>query len=63
MNIYGDMRICIKCKKRADIVEKGEDYCADCWFEKFSGMTFNKYDKLIKEAEQNEKVRINQKKI
>ena len=31
MNIYGDMRTCSKCKARADIVEKGRDYCAECY--------------------------------
>jgi len=31
MNIYGDMRTCIKCAARADIVEKGKDYCAECY--------------------------------
>jgi hypothetical protein len=31
MNIYGDMRTCIKCKNKADVVEKGKDYCASCW--------------------------------
>tara|TARA_R110001599_G_scaffold65367_1_gene184108 strand:+ start:210 stop:392 length:183 start_codon:yes stop_codon:yes gene_type:complete len=31
MNIYGDQKTCKMCKARADIVEKGKDYCADCY--------------------------------
>ena len=42
MNIYGDYRICCKCKMKADVVERGKDYCADCWFKYFSGETLKK---------------------
>ena len=35
MNMYGDIRTCIKCKNKADVVEKGKDYCASCWFKYF----------------------------
>ena len=31
MNVYGDLKVCIKCKAFADIIEKGKDYCADCY--------------------------------
>ena len=37
MNIYGDMRILCKCNNKADIVENHKDYCAECWWKRFSG--------------------------
>ena len=55
MNIYGDMRTCIKCKNKADIVEKGKDYCASCWFRYFSGETIEQYEKRNNELEQARK--------
>ena len=55
MNIYGDMRTCIKCKNKADIVEKGKDYCASCWFRHFSGETIEQYEKRNNELEQARK--------
>ena len=51
MNIYGDMRTCIKCKNKADVVEKGKDYCAECWFRYFSGETIEQYEKRNKEID------------
>ena len=55
MNIYGDMRTCIKCKNKADVVEKGKDYCASCWFRYFSGETIEQYEKRNNELEQARK--------
>lgn len=55
MNIYGDMRTCIKCKNKADVVEKGKNYCASCWFRYFSGETIEQYEKRNNELEQARK--------
>ena len=55
MNIYGDMRTCIKCKNKADVVEKGKDYCASCWFRYFSGETIEQYEKRVKQLDQARK--------
>ena len=60
MNIYGDMRTCIKCKMKADVVEKGKDYCVSCWFKHFEGMTIEEYEKKNKDLNV-EKYRINYK--
>jgi len=55
MNIYGDMRTCIKCKNKADVVEKSKDYCASCWFKYFSGESIEEYEKRNNELEQARK--------
>ncbi len=55
MNIYGDMRTCIKCKNKADVVEKSKDYCAECWFKYFSGESIEQYEKRNNELEQARK--------
>ena len=55
MNIYGDMRTCIKCKNKADVVEKSKDYCCDCWFKYFSGESIEQYEKRNNELEQARK--------
>ena len=55
MNIYGDMRTCIKCKNKADVVEKSKDYCAECWFKYYSGETIEQYEKRNNELEQARK--------
>jgi len=55
MNMYGDIRTCIKCKNKADVVEKGKDYCASCWFRYFSGETIEQYEKRNNELEQARK--------
>ena len=55
MNMYGDIRTCIKCKNKADVVEKGKDYCASCWFRYFSGETIEQYEKRTNELEQARK--------
>ena len=55
MNIYGDMRTCIKCKNKADVVEKGKDYCASCWFKYFSGESIEEYEKRVKQLDQARK--------
>nr|BAR18035.1 hypothetical protein [uncultured Mediterranean phage uvMED] len=55
MNIYGDMRTCIKCENKADVVEKGKDYCASCWFKYFSGESIEEYEKRVKQLDQARK--------
>ena len=52
MNMYGDVRQCIKCGMNADIVEKGKDYCAECWFKYFSGESIEEYEKRVKQLDQ-----------
>ncbi len=52
MNMYGDIRTCIKCKNKADVVEKGKDYCASCWFKYFSGESIEEYEKRVKQLDQ-----------
>lgn len=52
MNMYGDVRQCIKCDMNADIVEKGKDYCAECWFKYFSGENIEEYEKRVKQLDQ-----------
>ena len=54
-NIFMDIRTCIKCKNKADIVEKSKDYCASCWFRYFSGETIEQYEKRNNELEQARK--------
>ena len=54
-NIYGDIKLCIKCKNPADVIEKGKDYCAECWFRYFSGETIEQYEKRTNELEQARK--------
>ena len=54
-NIWMDKRICIRCKKKADVVEKGKDYCAECWFQYFSGETLEQYEKRKNELEERRK--------
>ena len=51
MNIYGDYRICCKCKMKADVVERGKHLCAECWFKYFSGETLEQYEKRIKQLD------------
>ena len=53
--MYGDIRNCIKCKNKADVVEKSKDYCCDCWFKYFSGETIEQYEKRNNELEQARK--------
>ena len=50
--MYGDVRQCIKCGMNADIVEKGKNYCANCWFKYFSGETIEEYEKRVKQLDQ-----------
>ena len=51
MNMYGDVRQCIKFDMNADIVEKGKDYCASCWFKYFSGESIEEYEKKVKQLD------------
>ena len=53
--MYGDIRTCIKCKNKADVVEKAKDYCASCWFKYFSGESIEEYEKRNNELEQARK--------
>ena len=53
--MYGDYRICCKCKMKADVVEKGKDCCCDCWFKYFSGESIEEYEKRNNELEQARK--------
>jgi len=53
--MYGDVRQCIKCDMNADIVEKGKDYCASCWFKHFSGESIEEYEKRVKQLDQARK--------
>jgi hypothetical protein len=53
--MYGDVRQCIKCDMNADIVEKGKNYCANCWFKYFSGESIEEYEKRVKQLDQARK--------
>ena len=53
--MYGDIRNCIKCKNKADVVEKSKDYCCDCWFKYFSGESIEEYEKRVKQLDQARK--------
>ena len=61
MNIYGDMRFCSvpSCDNKADVVENHRDYCAECWWTRFSntGTTLKNYENKKQEEteQQNEK--------
>ena len=37
---------------KADVVEKGKDYCCDCWLQYFSGETMEQYEKRQNELEE-----------
>ena len=64
MNIYGDMKICTKCDMKADVVENGKDYCAECWWESFSNTGIKLKDYHKQEKENNiERTKSNQKKV
>mgnify|MGYP000200201275 CR=1 FL=1 len=54
-NIFLDIRTCIKCKNKADVVEKSKDYCAECWFKYYSGETIEQYEKRNNELKQARK--------
>lgn len=61
MNIFGDMRTCIKCKNKADVVEKGKDYCASCYFICFIGETIESYEKRKNELEERRRKKYEEK--
>ena len=50
-NIYGDYKVCIKCKDPADVIEGTKDYCIECWHDHVNGKSFKEVDKQIKEEE------------
>jgi len=52
INIYGDYKVCIKCKDPADVIEGTKDYCIECWHDHVNnGKSFKEVDKQIKEEE------------
>jgi len=60
-NIYGDYRICCKCDMKADVVENGNDLCAECYFKHHTNTTIEEYERKNKDLDQ-ERFRINYKK-
>jgi len=51
-NIYGDYKVCIKCKNHADVIEKGtKNYCVECWYLHINGRSIKEADQEIKEEE------------
>ena len=61
MNIYGDMRICSvsNCDNKADVVESNRDYCAECWWKRFSntGTSLSNYENKKKNETEQENER------
>ena len=57
-NIYGDYRICCKCGMKADVVENGNDLCAECYFKHHTNLTIKEYENKNKELD-IERFRIN----
>lgn len=55
INIFGDIRICCRCNKKADVVERSKDYCASCYFICFVGETIESYEKRKNELEERRK--------
>ena len=51
-NIYGDYKVCIKCKNHADVIEGTKNYCVECWFEHVEGKSFNEVNKRLKDKEE-----------
>ena len=41
INIYGDKKVCCKCKQKADVVEQNRDYCAEHYCQKSTGLTLD----------------------
>jgi len=60
MNIYGDMRTCIKCKNKADVVVYGLFYCVSCYFILFNGETIEEYEKRQNELEERRRKKYEQ---
>jgi hypothetical protein len=49
---------------KADVVENGKDYCAECWWESFSNTGIKLKDYHKQEKENNiERTKSNQKKV
>ena len=57
MNMYGDIRTCIKCKNKANVVEKGKDYCASCWFKYFLVKLLNNMKKELMNQNKQERIK------
>jgi hypothetical protein len=47
-----DDRDCIRCKNKADVVEKGKNYCVSCYFILFNDETIEEYEKRQNELEE-----------
>ena len=56
-----DDRDCIRCKNKADVVEKGKDYCASCYFICFIGETIESYEKRKNELEERRRIKHEEK--
>jgi len=50
-NIYGDYKVCIKCKNHADVIEGTKNYCVECWYLHINGKSIKEADQEIKEEE------------
>ena len=56
-NIFGDIRTCCRCNKKADVVEKNRDYCCSCYFICFFGETIESYEKRKNELEEKRRLK------
>ena len=54
-NIYGDYKICVKCKNHADVIEGTKNYCIECWYLHINGKSIKEADQEIKEEERFKK--------
>tara|TARA_R110000744_G_scaffold380113_1_gene499825 strand:+ start:716 stop:1027 length:312 start_codon:yes stop_codon:yes gene_type:complete len=54
-NIYGDYKICVKCKNHADVIEGTKNYCIECWYLHINGKSIKEADHEIKEEERFKK--------
>ena len=50
-NIYGDYKVCIKCKNPSDVVEGSKNYCVECWYVHVNGKSIKEVEKQIEEEE------------
>ena len=56
-----DDRDCIRCKKKADVVEQGKHYCVSCYFIVFIGETIESYEKRKNELEERRRIKNEEK--
>ena len=52
---------CIRCKKKADVVEQGKHYCVSCYFIVFIGETIESYEKRKNELEERRRIKYEEK--